>query len=236
LAGVSISPLTREPPEPFETVLRTAGAVFATRGGRPTVISYGSPPGELSVCLRAVGLVDRSELTKLVLSAPAGLGRLVERLTAGQLAVGGALQSGGAWWCAPSPNRVVVLTEAAAGSRLRERLRTEARHLSLSVEDRSREWAAIELIGPRAPKVLAALGVYGESGDPRQVPPFTASSIDGVEVTRLLESDHCALLLTPSERAGSVWRAIEEAGRPFGLSCVGQDAASRYRLLERASV
>jgi hypothetical protein len=30
-----------------------------------------------------------------------------------------------------------------------------------------------------------------------------------------------------------VWRAVERAGRPFGLSCVGQEAAGRYSLLER---
>ena len=39
-------------------------------------------------------------------------------------------------------------------------------------------------------------------------------------------------MLAPSEQAGA-WRAIERAGRPFGLSCVGQEAAGRYALLER---
>ena len=40
-------------------------------------------------------------------------------------------------------------------------------------------------------------------------------------------------MLVDRERAGEVWRAIEHAGRPFGLSCVGQEAAGRYALLER---
>ena len=37
------------------------------------------------------------------------------------------------------------------------------------------------------------------------------------------------------ERAGEAWLAIERAGRPFGISCVGHEAASRYALLERTS-
>jgi glycine cleavage system aminomethyltransferase T len=236
LRDVSISPLTRDPADPLETVLRQAGALFATRAGRTTAVSYGSPPGELAVCLRAVGLADRSELTKLGLSAPAGLGELVERITGSRLAVGGALHAGGAWWCAASPARIVVLAEPTAGARIRERLRTESRHLALTVEDHSAEWAAIELIGRRARKVLAALGIYGDTGDPRRVPPFRTAPVKGIEVAWLLQSDQRALALVPREHAAATWRAIEEAGRPFGLSCVGEDAASRYRLLERTGL
>jgi hypothetical protein len=40
-------------------------------------------------------------------------------------------------------------------------------------------------------------------------------------------------MLIDRERAGEVWRAIEHSGRRFGLSCVGQEAAGRYALLER---
>jgi glycine cleavage system aminomethyltransferase T len=233
---VSIGPATRDPAEPLETVLRQAGAVFATRAGRTMVVSYGSPPGELAVCLRAVGLADRSELTKLALSAPAGLGELVERITGSRLAVGGALHAGGAWWCAASATRVLVLAEPIAGARIRDRLRTETRHLALTVEDHSADWAAIELIGRRARKVLAALGIYGDTGDPRLVPPFTTRSVKGFDVVWLLQSDQRALALVPRDHAAATWRAIEDAGRAFDLSCVGEDAANRYRLLERTGL
>lgn len=233
---MSIGPATRDPAEPLETVLRQAGAVFATRAGRTMVVSYGSPPGELAVCLRAVGLADRSELTKLALSAPAGLGELVERITGSRLAVGGALHAGGAWWCAASATRVLVLAEPIAGARIRDRLRTETRHLALTVEDHSADWAAIELIGRRARKVLAALGIYGDTGDPRLVPPFTTRSVKGFDVVWLLQSDQRALALVPRDHAAATWRAIEDAGRAFDLSCVGEDAANRYRLLERTGL
>lgn len=236
MAGVAVTPSTREPREPFEAVLRKAGAVFASRG-HPTAVSYGSPAGELAVCVSAVGIVDRSELAKLVLSAPsAQLARLVTRLTGGRLAPGGALGAAGAWWCAASPERVVVICPPTAAGGLRRRLRTEAlRHAPLTVEDHTTGWAAIELVGRRAPQVLRTLGAYGPSGDIRRAQPFARGSVNGVELEWLLESDRRALALVTRADAGMVWLAIEKAGRPFGLSCVGQEAASRYRLLERAA-
>jgi glycine cleavage system aminomethyltransferase T len=217
-------------------VLRQAGAVFSGREGRSAVLHYGSAAGELAVCVRAVGLVDRSHLTKLVIEAPPEqLRQLIARLAGGGVGQGGTLRAGHAWWCGEAPGRVVVLCEPVAGARLSARLQAEGRHLAgLVVHDRSDEWAAIGLIGCTAGNVLRALGVYGESGDPRQVPPFTGHGIGAVQALWLLESDRRALALVPHGDAGQAWRAIEGAGRPFGISCVGLEAASRYSLVERA--
>src|ERR1700704_3458301 len=79
---------TLAPPEggspPLDAVRRQAGAVFANHGGRAAAIHYGSAAGELSVCVSAVGLVDRSELTTLALQAPsAQLAALTSRLAGG---------------------------------------------------------------------------------------------------------------------------------------------------------
>jgi hypothetical protein len=57
--------------------------------------------------------------------------------------------------------------------------------------------------------------------------------VAGIEARLLLESDRRALLLVASELAADAWRAIEQLGRPFGISCVGLEAARRYALLER---
>lgn len=220
---------------PLDTVLRQAGAVFSIRDGRPVAANYGSAAGELAVCVSAVGLVDRSELSKLVIEAPPGqLRHLMSRLLGSFVAPDGALFADGAWWCAAAPNQVVVLCEPHAAARVGERLRAQAvHHVALVVRERSTDWAAIELLGRTAGKVLRALGVYGESGDPRRVSPFSAGTVGGIDAQWLLESDCRALALVPHERAGEVWRAIERTGRPFGISCVGWDAASRYSLLER---
>jgi glycine cleavage system aminomethyltransferase T len=227
-----------EPSDPFNAILRQAGAVFASHHGRTVAVNYGSAAGELAVCVSAVGLVDCSELCKLTLEAPpAQLRHLVARLAGGEVAVGGALHAGGTWWCGSAADRVVVLCDPFAGGRLRERLRSQAlalHHVALTVQDHSEDWAAMALIGRATPKVLAALGTYGDSGDPRLASPLTAGTVHGVEINWLLESDHRALALVPQTQAGAVWQAIEDAGRPYGISCVGQEAASRYSLLERA--
>lgn len=199
------------------------------------MIHYGSPAGELAVCVRAVGLLDRSELCKLEIEAPpAQLGHLVARLAGGTVATGGALMADGAWWCGAAEGRVVVIAEPPVGKRLLERLRAHNLHqVATAVHDRSDDWAAIGLLGRNAGLVLRALGVYGTTGDPRSVSPFMAGTVAGADALWLLESDKRALVLIAAASAGAAWRAIEQAGRPHGISCVGIEAARRYALLER---
>jgi glycine cleavage system aminomethyltransferase T len=233
--SVLTSPL--DAADPLKAALNRAGAVFVERGGRRSPVNFGSAAGELAVCASRVGLVDRSAIDKLVLTAPAvRLDDVIARLTGGTLAVGGTIASGGAQWCRLAADRVLVLCEAVVAA---ERSRAQLRqlllhHPSLIVEDRSDEWAAIGVIGRAAAQVLNALGAYGEAGNPRLVAPLAPGTVGGAAVTWLHECDHSALAIVPREVAGLVWHAIELAGRPYGISCVGREAASRYRLTERA--
>jgi glycine cleavage system aminomethyltransferase T len=221
--------------ESLDIVLRRAGAVLATRDGRPVAMNFGSAAAELAVCVRAVGLVDRSELSKLVLEAPpARLAALTSRLVGSEVVSGGVSSAAGAWWCGDGSGRVIVLSDPDTGARLRERLHVDARRFAgMTVRDASDDLAAIGLIGRSAAPVLRALGVFGKSGDPRDVPPFGHGSVGEIPASWLLQSERRALALVPRERAGEAWLAIERAGRPFGISCVGHDAAARYALLER---
>lgn len=214
-------------------VLRRAGALLSTRDGRPVAINFGSAAAELAVCVRTVGLVDRSELSTLALDAPAAqLAALTRRLAGATVSPGGLLSGGGAWWCGESSDRVIVLCEPRIAARLVGGLRADAaRHLT--VRDLSDEFAAIGLLGRNTGQVLNALGVYGHSGDPRQAKPFARGSVDGTPAWWLLQSDRRALALVGREHAGVAWLAIERAGRPYGISCVGQEAAARYTLMER---
>ena len=209
--------------------------MLATRDGRPVAINFGSAAAELAVCVRAVGLIDRSDLSKLVVEAPpAQLAALTSRLVGDPVSPGGVLSAGNAWWCGDGPGRVIVLSDQATGSRLRERMRADAvRYVTTTVVDASVELAAIGLLGRSADKVLRALGAFGESGDPRTVPPFSHGQVAEIPTSWLLQSDRRALALVPTARAGEAWLALEDAGRPFGISCVGHDAACRYALLER---
>ncbi len=221
--------------ESLDVVLRRAGAVLATRDGRPVAMNFGSAAAELAVCVRAVGLVDRSELSKLVLEAtPAQLAALTSRLAGDAVSPGGVICAGNAWWCGDAPGRVIVLSDPDAGERLRDRLHVDVRRFAgITVRDASAELAAIAVLGHSASDVLRALGAYGEAGDPRGVAPFAHGLLAGVPTSWLLQSDRRALALVPREHAGEAWLAIERAGRPFGISCVGYEAACRYALVER---
>jgi hypothetical protein len=198
-------------------------------------MNFGSAAAELAVCVRTVGLVDRSELSQLVLEAPAAqLTALTTRLVGDAVSPGGVLSAGNAWWCGDAPGRVIVVSDPETGSRLRERLHIDARRFaSMAVSDASDELTAIGLLGRSASDVLRTLGAYGEAGDPRAVAPFSHGRVGEIPVSWLLQSDRRALALVPREHAGEAWLAIERAGRPFGISCVGQEAAARYALLER---
>jgi len=222
--------------ESLDVVLRRAGAVLATRDGRPVAMNFGSAAAELAVCVRAVGLVDRSELSKLVVEAPpAQLAALTSRLAGDSVSPGGVLSAGSVLWCGDAPGRVIVLSDPDSGARLRERLHVDVRRFAgITVRDASAELAAIAVLGRNTSEVLRALGAYGPAGDPRTVAPFAHGLLAGVPTSWLLQSDRRALALVPREHAGEAWLAIERAGRPFGISCVGHEAACRYALLERA--
>jgi glycine cleavage system aminomethyltransferase T len=217
----------------LDLVLRRAGAVLSTRAGRPVTVHFGSAAAELAVCVRAVGLVDRSELSTLSVDAPPPqLAALMRRLAGATVAPGGLVSAASAWWCGETSDRVMVVCDPRTGGRLIGALHADAaRHVT--VLDRSAELAAIALLGRNTSRVLSALGVYGPSADARQAKPFTHGSVEGIPARWLLESDHRAIALVDRDQAGEAWLAIERAGRPFGISCVGHEAAFRYALMER---
>jgi glycine cleavage system aminomethyltransferase T len=206
-------------------------------GGHGVVAHYGSAAGELAACVSAVGLADRSDLAKLELRGPAAqLRQLAQRLTGSEVAPGGAVLSGGAWWCAESHGRTLVICDASRGDRLRAVLHARvARRSAVTLADRSSDLAALAVVGRRASALLAELGVYGESGNPRHVPPLTAHAVTGADVLWLLESDEKALALMASADAPTVWHTIERAGQRFGLCAVGQEAVARYALIRRVA-
>ena len=103
----------------------------------------------------------------------------------------------------------------------------------MTLTDRSADLAALAVVGRRASALLAELGVYGESGNPRHVPPLTAHTGAGADVLWLLESDDKALALMAAADAPAVWHTIERAGQRFGLCAVGQEALARYELIRR---
>jgi len=210
--------------------------VFGVHSGNLVALNFGSAAGELAACVHGVGLADRSEVAKLALEAPAAqLSDLVALLAGRGLAAGQAFYAHGAWWCGAAPGRAVILCDRPIADRLRESLGSQRlRRFAPSVQDRSHDWAAIELIGRDAPKLLAELGAYDDPAATRPGPSFTTGTVNGVMVHWLLESDHDALALVRRADALVTWQAIDRVGRAYGIAYVGQEAAARYRLLQTA--
>ena len=226
-----------ETASPLAVVTSRAGAVL-TRGGGNVAVHYGSAAAELGVCVTAVGLADRSDLGKLRITGPAaGIADLLQHVVGGPLEPAGVAAAAGAWWCAVAPEHVIVQCERSGAPRLLGMLRAQARRLpGVEVVDISSSLSAIALVGPRAPQVLRALGALGPGGDPRTAAPFGRATIAGAGVHVLLQTDRRALVLVEPLAADRVWRAIAEAGRDFGLSCVGTEAVERFALLDHLRV
>ena len=138
-------------PSPLESLRRQAGGVVVPRFGRDVVVNYGSAAGELAACVSAVGLADCSELSKFVLRGPRRqLGQLAQRLAGSDLAPGGAVLSGGAWWCAESAERMIVICDPRLGRAPANRADGRGtRRAAVQLEDHSLDWAALAVVGRR---------------------------------------------------------------------------------------
>lgn len=218
-------------------LLRRAGAVMTWRGGRAVPAHYGSAATELTVCVTGVGLADRADLAVLsVTASPRSLDGLLARLLGHGVAPGGAVLEAGAWWCRSSRTEVVVVCPHLRVERLRAGLRHAVGRLTTgTLTDLSDARRVFCVIGRGAGAVLASLGVYGPTGDPRAAAPFSRLSVRGQDVAWLLEAPTCALAIAEPDRAADVWQGIELAGRPFGIHRVGLDAIDRFRVAERGA-
>jgi glycine cleavage system aminomethyltransferase T len=125
---------------PLETVARNHGAVMALRHGRRVPAHFGSTAAEEAVCLRSVGMADRSD-------------RETFELRGTPEAIEGALVELGdrAWASFIAPDRAVVRCEAEQA----EACAAALKELSgVTAQDRSPVYAALGLIGPRAAELL----------------------------------------------------------------------------------
>lgn len=127
-------------PSPLETVARNHGAAMASRHGRLVPAHFGSVGAEEAVCLRAVGMADRSDReTFEVRGTPSAVESAL--VTVGEYA-----------WCSfMGADRALVRCE-------HEHADECARLLDgvdgVTASNRTSAYAAIGLIGPRAKELL----------------------------------------------------------------------------------
>lgn len=196
---------------------------------------YGSPAGELSACVRAVGLGDRSDLRIFTLTgSPTAVREVIESATGTSLAVGDAVWFRSARWCGAGPGQAFVVVDPSASDRpfdaisLRVRLRAD-----VTVTDVSEVWTAIAAVGARCHRLLERIGLDDPEVEAER--SFRPALIAGSEAFVLRASAVEALILAPAWRATEVWRELEVAGQLLGLSIVGVEALERFALHERLS-
>ncbi|MEA2139799.1 MAG: hypothetical protein QOG56_2949 [Solirubrobacteraceae bacterium] len=195
--------------------------MLGDRGGRTVVANYGSVPGEIAVCMKSVGLADRSDLGVLELRAETSLldRALAARLGHPPVAPGAARRLRDVWYLRLGARRV-LLVGAHAALAAGPTIGKGADRADLSVHDIGPSLAMISVIGPRAGRLMAAaalpddlaIGAVGrDTGDPSLL-------------AILRESQRRLLLVAKAAAIDALWARLLAAGEPLGAAFVGCEA------------
>ncbi len=195
-----------------------AGAVLTERDGHTMISSYGSVPGEIAVCMKSVGLADRSDLGALELRASTALldRALSARLGDPPVPPGAGRRLRNVWYLRLDARKALLVgPHAALASGA-----TIGKAAELSCKDIGATIAMISVVGPRAMRLLAAADLpddlaIGAIGRDRGEPSVIAI---------LRESQRRVLMLVKASAADATWSRLLAAGEPLGAAFVGCDA------------
>lgn len=214
---------------PLASQLRRSAESIGLRGGHLVPLRYGSAAGELAVCLRSVGLVDREDLRVLEISAASeALNRLTAGRVAGGLASGEATTVADSYWGRLAPDRALVALPAASVPLLCEELLRVPEADEAAVEETDLQ--AIGVIGPATAGLLTDLDAHGALAGVNGRGRIATGIAVGAVVWMLLD-DVSALALVGPEDAVQLWNSLTEAGRQFDLGYVGAEAAERFEAI-----
>jgi glycine cleavage system aminomethyltransferase T len=211
--------------------LQRSAESVGIRGGRLVPLHYGSAAGELALCVRGVGMVDRDDLSVLTITThPNALDRLTAETGGAGLAVGEAAQVGHTYWARLAADHALVVLPAPTIPAFCEQILRLPDALEASVEEAALQ--AIGVVGPATVGLLTDLGAYGALvGANGRGRVATSSIVDAF--AWLLLDDSNALVLVEPEHAVATWTAIGNAGRRFGLGYVGAEAAQLFENIRR---
>jgi len=212
--------------------LAPPGAKVVHRDGRSVTAHYGSVATEVAVCRKSVGLAVRSELRILeVCGREPWLERLLARTLGGRVPdPGSAAIAAGTWCCRVDDRRALVIGAAGAVERWRRVAREAVIGGSpITAAEITDDWAAVSLIGPKAPRLLAMAGL------PADLPAggLGAGVVQGASTIVLRASGDHWLALIDAARAPEACHALLEAGRSVELTLVGCEAVGRLAAAAR---
>ena len=185
--------------------------------------NYGSVAAEIAVCAKAAGLVDRSSLRQLAVTGPEHLldHVLEAALPDGAPGPGRAVCVASTWCCRTTARRAIVAGTPSAVERWRQ---VESRAVSsagLAVDvERLAGATALTLVGPRAARIVAAVGLPGDLG----ILDVSDGTLAGAPLTLVREDAESFLALFERGHPPAVFEALWVAGREHGLAPVGNEA------------
>lgn len=218
----TVQPTSRQTLDaPIAATCLGAGAMLAERDGHTIVAHYGSPPGELAVCLKSVGLADRSDIGTLELRAPATvLNRVLSaRLGDPPVAPGAARRMDEVWYVRVEERKALLIGRHAALAAVPALGRGPDR-AELSRKDIGANVRVISVIGPRAGRLLAAASLP----DDLAIGAVGRDPHDAAVLAMLRESQRRILVLVRAPAIDAVWSRLLTAGEPLGAAFVGCDA------------
>jgi heterotetrameric sarcosine oxidase gamma subunit len=211
---------------PMEREALAAGARIERRDGWNVAVSFGGP--ERRACRETVGFADLSSLGKIEIQAsPAELAAIVAVGTGGErLELGRATRAAGAWWCPYTPERALVLCDAADAAALRERLDEAAGavHGPASVVDVTTAHGALAIVGPLARELFARFTAIDLRPQVTPVRGFRPGSLARVPGAILHEAEERYLMLFGAALGRYVWSVVADAAERLGGAPVGVDA------------
>lgn len=205
------------------------------RCGTLVARDFGSAASEAALCHRAVGIADRSDLVKFELrDRPERLLHLIEHHAGARPLPGVALRppQEPVWWCLVEPGRALVLCDACHGPRFLRVLELAAQRSTTALRDCSEELAALAIVGPRALRLLAAIGDFDEERAPA-AGRFASVALAGQDALVLREGQVHFLAVVPAGSALWLWGALDEAGHDLGVGWVGLEAIQRVAINAR---
>jgi glycine cleavage system aminomethyltransferase T len=198
-----------------------AGAVLHERDGHTVATSYGSAPGEIAVCMKSVGLADRSDLGTLELRGDQNLldRALIARLGDPAVAPGTARRRRSVWFLRLDQRRTLLVGAHAALASGPPVGKGHDR-ADLPHKDIRSTIALLSVIGPRAARLLEAAELPGDLA----IGAIGRDPGDAGIVAILRESQRRFLVIVRADAADALWGRLLVAGEPLGAAFVGLDA------------
>ena len=209
-----------------------AGAVLRDRDGHTVVAHYGSVPGEIAVCMKSVGLADRSDCGVLELRGDQALldRALIARFGDPPLAIGNGRRLRNVWYLRLDARRTLLvgphaaLASGPAIGRGRDRSDLPHRDIGASL-------TILGIVGPRAARLLTAAQLPGELA----IGAVGTDTGDPSVVAILRESQRRYLALVRADDADAFYTRLLAAGEPLGAAFVGCDALTLLNASEVAA-